>query len=282
VKVEPERVRTVSFLWDGNALAQEIDSERGKRVYVHNPRSLVPLLQEERGRVFTYVVDHLGTSKELIDEEGRVAWSAAHTAWGSVLETSREQGAAPVESPFRLLGQYHDEETGLACTRFRYFDAGRARWLSPDPLGIAGGKNLLGFNGAPSTDTDPLGLHKNEHLAGDEHPKTGVPFNASGYPEFDSLFDVTLPKSMIGPTITDDAQMKFATKELAAAIEEDPGLKARFTKAQLEDIGNGEARIAGLTWHHNEDGETMQLVDRETHAKTGHAGGRCNTGGRPR
>ncbi len=157
--VTPSRVRVVTFLWDKDVLAQEIDTERGKRVFVHGARgSLLPILQQEQGEIFTYVLDHLGTPKELIDENGRVAWSAAHSAWGTITETWRDAGTSRVESPFRLLGQYFDDETGLAYTRFRYFDPARARWISPDPLGIAGGANLSGFEGAPTTDTDPLGL----------------------------------------------------------------------------------------------------------------------------
>ena len=61
-------------------------------------------------------------------------------------------------SPFRLLGQYADEETGLCYVRFRYFDAEAGRWCSPDPLGMLGGKNLVGFGFSPQHATDPLGL----------------------------------------------------------------------------------------------------------------------------
>jgi RHS repeat-associated protein len=156
----PDPVRVVAFLWDGSALAQETDSERGKRVHVQEPRSLLPLLQEENGRVYLVVCDQVGTPKELIDAEGNVAWAASHTAWGRVVESVAGDGTKEhaVESPFRLLGQYADEETGLAYTRFRYFDADVARWLSPDPLGLLGGRNLFAFDGAPTNDVDPLGL----------------------------------------------------------------------------------------------------------------------------
>jgi RHS repeat-associated protein len=119
------------------------------------------MLQAEQGEVFAVVCDHLGMPKELLGQDGRVAWAATHSAWGRVVDVAREKGegsARPVESPFRLLGQYHDEETGLCCTRFRYFDAVIGRWLSPDPLGIVGGKNLLAFDGAPTVEVDPLGL----------------------------------------------------------------------------------------------------------------------------
>ena len=151
--------RVVEFLWDGDVLAGELDPEEGARFFVHEPGTFVPLLQQERGAVFTYVNDHLGTPKELIDQDGRVAWAAAHSAWGRVLEVQRDpQAKRAAESPFRLLGQYQDDETGLCYTRFRYFDAALGRWCSPDPLGIGGGSNLLGFDGTPTGDVDPWGL----------------------------------------------------------------------------------------------------------------------------
>ncbi|EYF05995.1 DUF6531 domain-containing protein [Chondromyces apiculatus] len=186
------KTEVTEFLWDGDVLAAEIQPDRrveappdhrtaaqqaadelaGRRaprpdqpwtrVFVHIPGTFVPLLQAEQGAVFTYVNDHLGTPKELIDPEGRVAWSAAHSAWGRVVEVWRDPKSAlrhgEVESPFRLLGQYEDRETGLCYTRFRYFDAALGRWLSPDPLNVLGGMNACAWDGAPTCRTDPFGL----------------------------------------------------------------------------------------------------------------------------
>jgi RHS repeat-associated protein len=152
-------IGVVEYLWDGDALAGEFDPEKGARFFVHEPGTLVPMLQQEQGAVFTYVNDHLGMPKELVDQDGRVAWAAAHSAWGNVVETWRDpQAKRALETPFRLLGQYLDEDTGLCYTRFRYFDPEVGRWLSPDPLGIFGGKNLFAFDGSPTLHVDPLGL----------------------------------------------------------------------------------------------------------------------------
>lgn len=154
--------KTVQFLWDGDVLCEEQDSSKEercrKRVHVHAPGDFTPIAQVERGEMFGVVCDHLGMPKVLVDGSGRIAWRATHSAWGGVLEISREAGTADVESPFRLLGQYADEETGLCCTQFRYFDATVARWLGPDPLGFVGGRNLFSFNGSPTEKVDPLGL----------------------------------------------------------------------------------------------------------------------------
>ncbi|MFO0590462.1 MAG: DUF6531 domain-containing protein [Polyangiaceae bacterium] len=137
-------------------------AEPWSRFHVHEPATFTPVLQEEAGAVFAVVNDHLGMPKELIDPSGRVAWAAVHTAWGRVVETWRDPAAVArwgeLESPFRLLGQYEDLETGLRYTRFRYFDAEFGRWVSPDPLGYFGGANSLAFEAAPTWLVDPLGL----------------------------------------------------------------------------------------------------------------------------
>ncbi len=47
---------------------------------------------------------------------------------------------------------------------------------------------------------------------------------------------------------------------------------------QLEQIENGDTPD-GYTWHHDAEAGKMQLVDTETHQKTGHTGGRSIWGG---
>jgi RHS repeat-associated protein len=155
--------RIVEFLWDGDALAAEYDATLGTRCFVHRPGTLTPLLQQEKGEVFVYVNDHLGRPKELIDRSGAVVWAASHSAWGRTTEVLA--GASPehargraVQPPFGAPGQVVDEETGLCWTKFRCFDPEVGRWLSPDPLGIEGGRNLFALDGDPINSVDPLGL----------------------------------------------------------------------------------------------------------------------------
>src|SRR5262249_26370912 len=158
-------------------LAADLDPERGARCFVQGVGGLVPVLHEERRRVFVYVNDPLGVPRELLDATGAVVWWAPRSAWGEPSgEPAEAAPRAPREPPFRLLGQYADDETGLASTRFRYFDAAVARWLSPDPLGFAGGENLFSFEGSPTNAIDPFGLEivnswypGREHIRYDQH-----------------------------------------------------------------------------------------------------------------
>jgi RHS repeat-associated protein len=165
--------RVTEFIWDGDEIAAELDTESGSRGHVHYPGTFVPLLQIEKGQIFVVVTDHLGTPRDLLGGDGMVRWSASYTAWGKIHEeyeaanttrgppssaTGADDVHTALRSPFRLLGQYFDEETGLAATRFRMWEAETGRWLSPDPLGIVGGANLFGLAGAPTNTVDPWGL----------------------------------------------------------------------------------------------------------------------------
>lgn len=123
--------------------------------------------------------------------------------------------------------------------------------------------------------------HKNSHLANQKHPVTGVPFNENGYPVFDVIVEATIPEELRGQDVSDSVQFADATRQLRELLEISPEQEALFSKEQLEAIKQGWPRIPGLTWHHHEDGVTLQLVDREIHARTGHSGGRELSGGRP-
>jgi YD repeat-containing protein len=130
--------KRVEFLWDGEVLAWELDTERGPRAFVHEPGGFEPILQQQGGETYLCVNDHLGMPKELIDGEGRLAWAATHSAYGKVIATEGPAeleveggfvsgGEPSVESPFRLLGQVNDDDADLSWTRFRCC-AFRATW----------------------------------------------------------------------------------------------------------------------------------------------------------
>ncbi|MDI1446041.1 DUF6531 domain-containing protein [Polyangium sp. 6x1] len=235
----------VDFVWDGDVVASDVDTRYGRRSFVHAPGTFLPLLQAERGEVFSYVVDQVGVPKELIDREGRVAWSATHSAWGRVTETYAAPGRTgrAVESPFRLLGQYADEETGLCCTRFRYFDASTGRWCSPDPLGLLGGSDVFAFCGNPIVDVDPFGLDCRNSpgvaTAGNNHPDAsnwlrGSHGNAGRIPQ--SVADKLNGRQF---NTFDDFREAF-WKEMAA----DPQASSVFNAANQTRMTQGLAPIA--------------------------------------
>lgn len=96
-------------------------------------------------------------------------------------------------------------------------------------------------------------------------------------PEFDGLFEVTVPENMY--TADDYSMFKYCTELLNEAIMQNPELAQQFTDKQLEQIKSGSARISGLTWHHAAECGKMQLVPTSVHEGNRHTGGKAIWGG---
>ncbi len=105
-------------------------------------------------KVYYYQNDLIGLPQELSSVNGTIVWSAGYDAFGK--DTVDEKSY--VTNPLRFQGQYYDEELGLSCNRFRYFDPEICAFVSQDPLGLAPSSNLYKY--APNTWgwVDPFGL----------------------------------------------------------------------------------------------------------------------------
>jgi len=105
-------------------------------------------------RLVFYHLDHLGTPQVITDENGEIVWSADYLPFGEVNVTTNAVG-----NEFRFPGQYYDAETGLHYNYHRYYDPKNGRYLTPDPIGLAGGMNLYDYViNNPVIFIDPLGL----------------------------------------------------------------------------------------------------------------------------
>ena len=71
-----------------------------------------------------------------------------------------------VSNPIRFQGQYFDEESGLHYNRFRYYDPETGRYLSEDPIKLAGGMSLYGYPVNPIQWVDPFGLAAADYAYG--------------------------------------------------------------------------------------------------------------------
>ncbi|MGB9752877.1 HNH endonuclease [Roseiflexus castenholzii] len=160
----------------------------------------------------------------------------------------------------------------------RIDDAGRIANRIDDASDVAKGNAVSGA----ATRLSPSQLRHLRRQAGTV-ARTGVPYDDLGFPIFDSFFDFDIPPHLIGPGISDTQQMSTATRALREMLDADPGIarKIGLTAEQLEAIRQSRPRIPGFTWHHHQDGRTLQLVDRSIHAATPHIGGRAVTGSRP-
>ncbi|WP_126227053.1 RHS repeat-associated core domain-containing protein [Burkholderia ambifaria] len=209
--------RTV-FGWDGNMLAYESNAERGTH-YIYEPASFIPLAQyvaepvdgiatpewtstdryvpeddplqkvperRSNAQLFYYHCDQIGTPRWLTDDYGDVVWEASYKAWGEAREVvaraSKAAGIVP-KNALRFQGQQVDEETGLAYNRYRYYDPQIGRFISRDPIGLAGGINLFQYAPNPTQWTDPLGLCPGKAIIRQSRNEGGPHFDIEVVPD---------------------------------------------------------------------------------------------------
>jgi RHS repeat-associated protein len=130
-------VRTY-FLYADEGLIGEYDTTGNEiKTYGYAPNSTWttnPLFQKIGTNYYWYQNDHLGTPQKIIDTSGRVVWSATYDAFGDI-----QIDVAEIENNLRFPGQYYDAETGLHYNYFRYYNPEIGRYISEDPIGLAGG-----------------------------------------------------------------------------------------------------------------------------------------------
>jgi RHS repeat-associated protein len=158
---------TTRFVWDGDALLAE-DQDNGTRCYIYGEDTFVPLAQVETRaegggshQILHYHTDQVGTPHALTRCNGGIVWQASYRAWGDAVIVESDAPSYHSASdfqPLRFLGQYHDDETGLHYNRHRYYDPNTGRFISKDPIGLAGGFNVYQYGPNPTAWIDPLGL----------------------------------------------------------------------------------------------------------------------------
>jgi RHS repeat-associated protein len=188
---DPERTIPLKPV-PGEALRRALEADTAgatKREALQGQASAQQALQPKRYRVHYYHNDHLGTPRELSSERGEIKWAATYKAWGNTLKvewvaehaqqtqqipaaqnaletekisqknaTRYANEADEIHQPLRFQGQYYDNETGLHYNRFRYYDPDCGRFVSQDPIGLAGGFNLFAYAPNPIIWLDPYGL----------------------------------------------------------------------------------------------------------------------------
>jgi RHS repeat-associated protein len=162
----------VDFTWDGECLVEETHRRPAGDIRVtswdYRPGTFEPIAQYRRGvpadasqewfdrRFHAIITDAIGSPAELVDTNGDIAWRRGATLFGGRL--GGRAATETVDCPIGFPGQYHDAETGLAYNRHRYYAAETGRYLSSDPIGLAGGVRTYGYVRNPMVHIDPLGL----------------------------------------------------------------------------------------------------------------------------
>lgn len=143
---------TTQYLYDGWDVIQETTSGI-KTNYIRTLNIDEPLTRTNETTTRHYLKDALGSVIGLTDDTGALTTSYAYDAFGNV--TTGEAS----DNPFQFTGRENDG-TGLYHYRLRNYSPEMQRFISEDPIRLAGGGiNFYSMTGNdPVNRIDPLGL----------------------------------------------------------------------------------------------------------------------------
>jgi len=141
-----------------NVLVQRAVNGTIERYYIYAPGFGLVAHIDADGTARYYHGDHLGSTIALTDSSGNVTDQFAYTPYGELMART---GTGNTDTPYTFCGRHgvYWEGGALYHMKARYYRADLARFISMDPLGIAGGVNLYAYaNGDPMRFLDALGL----------------------------------------------------------------------------------------------------------------------------
>ncbi|WP_312491785.1 RHS repeat-associated core domain-containing protein [Pseudomonas cremoris] len=221
---------TTEFFWQGDKLIAEHHKDK-HRSYIYEPDSFRPLVMLEgygpkETKPYHYQLDHLGTPQELTNPEGEIVWSAHYRTYGEISRLD----IGKIDNPLRFQGQYFDQESGLHYNRHRYYNPDIGRYLTPDPVKLAGGINTYQYVPNPTGWVDPLGLTAHCTGAVKKNPTCAISVDPD-------VPDVSRKGAF--REAKRDANIPMS-QQPDAASESKSGAKKQYSKVKMTDI-NGKA-----------------------------------------
>ena len=146
---------STGFIYDGVNIVQELSGTNVTNSYISAGVDQVFVQQSGTGpsaSSLTYLTDALGSTIRLTNTAGDKVVDYSYDPYGNT------RADAVINNSFQYTGRENDG-TGLYYYRARYYSPATHRFISEDPIGLAGGINGYGYvGGNPVSRIDPLGL----------------------------------------------------------------------------------------------------------------------------
>ena len=147
---------SLRYLYRGSDLAMELDATGVPSTeYAYLPGVDDPLTMLKGGEAYYFSRDKVSNSVNGLVRlrDNVVAAQYGYSAFGETRVVSDLVG-----NSLRYAAREYDSESGLYFNRARYYDPAMGRFISEDPIGIAGGVNQYAYaSNDPINNTDPLG-----------------------------------------------------------------------------------------------------------------------------
>jgi RHS repeat-associated protein len=130
-----------------------------KTWYTHGTGVDEPLAMERNGQRYFFHADKLGSIAAITDTTGAAVQSYRYDSFGNATASTSFRNS------YAFTSREYDGETGLYYYRARYYDSMDGRFISRDPIGLAGGINQYAYvKNSPVNATDPSGLLESHWL----------------------------------------------------------------------------------------------------------------------
>ncbi|MCF6189490.1 MAG: hypothetical protein L3J51_03340 [Cocleimonas sp.] len=127
------------FLYDEQAIIAEANSNGEiTNQYIYFDKK--PIAKLEGNNIYAIHNDNLGTPKLVTNDKKENVWKAGHSPFGKA-----EIEIQIITLNLRLPGQYADQETGTHYNYLRDYDPQSGRYITSDPIGLAGGINTYSY-----------------------------------------------------------------------------------------------------------------------------------------
>ena len=141
------------YVYDGNDVLLDLNADWSVATKYLNGEGVDNHLAQTSAvtGVSYYLTDHLGSTAGLTDASGNLVEQLTYDSFGNSSGSTRTR--------YGYTGRERDPDTGLMYYRARWYDPEVGRFISEDPIGLAGGINLYAYVGNnPIGFNDPLGL----------------------------------------------------------------------------------------------------------------------------
>jgi RHS repeat-associated protein len=144
---------STNFIYDGQDVVKDTNSDGSTVEYLNGPGIDNKIRQKGASSSTSYYFsqDHLGSTTALTGTTGKLVERITYDGFGNSVGSTRTR--------YGFTGRERDPLTGLLHYRARSYDPQLGRFISEDPIGLAGGINQFAYVGNnPANSVDPTGL----------------------------------------------------------------------------------------------------------------------------